>query len=272
MQSAEVLQGFASAWTAKHHVHVEPGRLSGLVGRIARGRAGREEDFAYLGPTYRRLAWVLGAEDLLKLLSIRRGPGGDAAAILALGKDLPWLQGLLDAGQWQWRLQLVVSKHVAPELGDWAGVRRMIQRVFPDAIVQKLAPHWNVLEAACTPAQVRALLGSDLYELACKQKDFDMPHHMSEQRYLSADDTVANARVFLWHSMGMNEHFQGDGRTTGGLSEYLAPNCMLSSASLQTVHTSPGQALSYVSVVLRPEASLNELLCITPACLTPTAT
>jgi hypothetical protein len=50
---------------------------------------------------------------------------------------------------------------------------------------------------------------------------------MSLERYLTADDTAEHARVFLWHSLGMNEDFNGTGRKRDGTHEYLAENIEL---------------------------------------------
>ena len=63
----------------------------------------------------------------------------------------------------------------------------------------------------------------------------DNPHdalHMSVQSYLACEDTPENARLFLWHSLGVNEEFTGTGYTkepdgSQGVEEYLLPNCTL---------------------------------------------
>lgn len=48
-------------------------------------------------------------------------------------------------------------------------------------------------------------------------------------RYLEAPDTARSARLFLWHSLGLNQLFVGDGYTRDedgrqGEREYLVPN------------------------------------------------
>jgi len=47
---------------------------------------------------------------------------------------------------------------------------------------------------------------------------------MSLERYKDAPDDAVYARAFLWHSLGLNEHFQGDGYSEEGVPEYLVAN------------------------------------------------
>jgi hypothetical protein len=45
---------------------------------------------------------------------------------------------------------------------------------------------------------------------------------------LTCEDTPENARLFLWHSLGVNDQFQGTGYTQtqpdNGVDEYLMPS------------------------------------------------
>lgn len=64
--------------------------------------------------------------------------------------------------------------------------------------------------------------------------DAEHPQHMSVRRYLACEDTVANARLFLWHSLRLNQHFVGDGWTIdpelkARVEEHLTGNVPLSS-------------------------------------------
>ncbi|MCZ7652546.1 MAG: hypothetical protein M5U13_15795 [Thermoanaerobaculia bacterium] len=53
--------------------------------------------------------------------------------------------------------------------------------------------------------------------------------HMNVHRLRDAEATPDNARLFLWHTLGLNERFTGTGRTqrpdgSDGGAEYLVPN------------------------------------------------
>lgn len=52
--------------------------------------------------------------------------------------------------------------------------------------------------------------------------------------YLACEDTALRARLFLWHSLGLNGHFVGDGQspdpaTKEGVEEHLTGNVPLAS-------------------------------------------
>ena len=62
--------------------------------------------------------------------------------------------------------------------------------------------------------------------------DAEHPDHMSVSRYRACADTVMNARLFLWHSLGLNQRFIGDGWAKNPLTgvqiaEYLTANAPL---------------------------------------------
>ncbi len=62
----------------------------------------------------------------------------------------------------------------------------------------------------------------------------DHPQHMSVARYIACEDTALNARLFLWHSLGLNGHIVGDGWATNPetgqrMEEHLTGNVPLAS-------------------------------------------
>lgn len=196
-----------------------PAVISGVCGRVVRGRS--EADFALLAfASGRRLAWVTGPDGL-------RGMIGRSAEnlVLGIGKDRAWLREKRAEGM-RWRL--VVLPQTACVRADWGGVLAMVEAHYPEVAPKLL--HWRealpdpALTASIEPALVAGTVKDDATH----------PWHMSVKRYLTSDDTVLNARLFLWHSLGLNQHFVGDGwaidpETKQRAEEYFTENVPLSS-------------------------------------------
>lgn len=194
-----------------------PDALAGVCGRVVRGKS--EAEFTTLAfASGRRLAWVTGPAGLRSMI----GRSG-AQIVLGIGKDASWLREKLAEGM-SWRLVVLPQAECAR--ADWAGVFAMIEAVYPE-VARKLL-RWR--DAIRDPALV-AKIDPALVSGAVKD-DAEHPDHMSVTRYETCLDTAANARLFLWHTLGLNHHFTGDGWATDPLTgvrieEYLTANVPL---------------------------------------------
>ena len=201
--------------------HTVPAALAGVCGRVVRGRS--EADFAMLAfANGRRLAWVTGPGGLHSML----GRSG-AQIVLGIGKDRAWLREKLAEGM-RWRL--VVLPQATCTRADWAGVFAMIDAHYPE-IASKLS-RWRAvvrdpaLALSIDPALVAGAVKDDV----------DHPEHVGVTRYATCADTAINARLFLWHALGLNQHFVGDGWAADPLTgkrveEYLTANVQLATVA-----------------------------------------
>ena len=195
-----------------------PEAISGVCGRVVRGRA--DADFSMLAfASGRRLAWVTGPDGLRAMI----GRSG-SEIVLGIGKDRSWLREKLAEGM---RWQLFVLPQAECTRADWAGIFTMLKTTYPE-VARKLLP-WR--EALRDPMLTLSIPPS-LVSSAVKD-DEDHPEHMSVARYETCADTAENARLFLWHTLGLNQHFKGDGWATDPLTgervkEYLTANVPLS--------------------------------------------
>jgi len=198
-----------------------PDAFTGVCGRVVRGRS--EADFAMLAfASGRRLAWVTGPAGLRSMLG-RTG----AQIVLSIGKDPAWLHEKLAEGM-RWRL--AVLPQAVCERADWAGVLALIEAHYPE-IAGKLL-RWR--DAVQDP-DLAHTIDPNLVTGAVKD-DADHQAHMSVARYTTCPDTAANARLFLWHSLGLNQLFVGDGWATDPLTgkrveEYLTANIPLAAVA-----------------------------------------
>lgn len=205
---------------------ITPPRMTGVCGRIVRGKA--DEDFTRLSfLPGRRLAWVIGVEGLRAMISM-----SDTEKILTIGKSLPWLEEKLAAG-------LLSS----------------IRQFYPE-IAERVGRWWPILRAQGVSAGV----GIELR--VSKIKD-DPLHalHMSLEKYQNADDTLENARLFLLHSLGVNDLYDGTG-TTGYANirsgEYLVPNrSLVEFPNRAEVDLSPGASTSTMPMHGRKRADVD---------------
>ncbi|MCB0335426.1 MAG: hypothetical protein KDD62_03950 [Bdellovibrionales bacterium] len=186
----------------------KPDTLTGVCGRIIRGTD--ETAFSKLSfAEGRRLAWISGSNDLLDFIE---KPHRE----LILGiKDEQWLSEQLDKGM---RWKLVVLPEGNCVLANWAGVFEQVQRYYPE-VADKLLGWANALASEDLVKQIDAK-----FLAQAVKDDLCHPLHMSTERYMTCDDTALNARLFLWHSLGMNHLYQGNGYTRGGGKEYLTQN------------------------------------------------
>ena len=194
-----------------------PKVISGVCGRVVRGTS--EADFAMLAfANGRRLAWVMGPDGLRDMIG-----RSVESVILGVGKDRTWLsEKVAEAMRWR----LVVLPQAKCVRADWLGVFAMIEAHYPEVAGKFL--QWS---AAVQDPTLAANIDPTLVTGAVKD-DTTHPCHMNVERYLTCKNTAANARLFLWHSLGLNQHFVGDGwatdpKTKQRAEEYLTANVSL---------------------------------------------
>lgn len=192
-----------------------PMRIVGLCGRIMRGRT--DDDFHQLAfQEGRRLAWVIGPIGLQKLVGMSHED-----IVLGIGKHRDWLDAKLREG-FSWRL--VVFPDDRCRQATWDGLFEMIRLHYPTEVFERLQ-RW---ESRLRTSNDRITVSPSDIESDVKD-NIDDPRHMSVERYLAASDTCENARLFLWHSLGVNDLFTGTGMSREtGFDEYLRPACRLS--------------------------------------------
>lgn len=189
--------------------------FSGVCGRVVRGR--NEGDFTRLAfASGRRLAWLTGAEGLRAMLG--QSP---TEIVLGIGKTRAWLaEKLTESMQWK----LIVIPQAQCFRADWQGVFSAIEAHYPD-----VTPKLSRWQGAVRDPQLASRIDPSLVTGAVKD-DVGHPLHMTPERYLAASDTAQNARLFLWHSVGLNDQYTGDGWTSGTearVDEYLTLNVPL---------------------------------------------
>lgn len=165
--------------------------------------------------------------------------GGDALALftqvpvdeflLRMGKSREWLRDKRARG---WRLCLVVLEDT-PALGaqpaTWSGLRALTEQVFPE-VAAVLEPHWTTLSSS----PFAEVVGEDWRALDRNEIKSDASHalHVSAEKLLTREVTARDARLFLWHTLGVNQEFSGDGYTRNGelrgFREFLSRNLPLS--------------------------------------------
>ncbi len=197
--------------------------IAGVCGRVMRGRRGSSSFDRLSFQNGRRLAWVTGPAGLLRFLNM-----SDTEIVIGgIGKSRTWLDEKLREGM-GWKLAIVPQ--TGGELANWDGVFSMIRGHYPERIATKLLRWKSELADGALATKIEARL------VTGEIKDNPShPLHMSEETYLACEDTAVNARLFLWHSLGVSEQFTGTGYTTGGADEYLVPNQTFADMSSYTL-------------------------------------
>lgn len=194
-----------------------PHALAGVCGRVIRvAERERPEYLSY--PYTKRLAWVVGPDALAAMV----GRSG-LQILLELGTRPDRIAGNLNAGM---RWVLAIFPEVRCARATWGGLFGIIETHFPSGMGGRLRRWADALAEGPTllDAGQKARSGSPQV-----REDPAHPDHMTPERYLAAADTPANAWLFLWHSVGVNDLYTGTGFSRGadggrGHTEYLAPN------------------------------------------------
>lgn len=197
-----LLTGLAVADPAEYAQAFREGRTGaaqGLCGRILRG-----QDFTRLTDDPRRkLVFVLGEDGLDALV------GRSTLQMLELvGYTPAYIRRKLDEGS---RFKLVVFRRDQAELATWENAVRLTGEAYPAASA-RLRGQLPTLRSTSFAlegwAEVDRMGPAD-------------PRFVTLERYLAGPDNAAAARAFLYFTGHLRELFRGDGRTAGGLSEFL---------------------------------------------------
>lgn len=197
-----------------------PAAFAGVVGRVVRVKQG-ELPVRLSLPEGKRLAWCVGPEGLRNML----------------GKD--HFQILLDLGIKRDRIEdnlakgmawfLVVFRDEGYHPATWDGLLEVVGERFGPDVRAKL--HGRRDELAATPDPIPAEARKRLGDPRIKE-DPSHSDHMTPEKYLLTGGSLEDAAVFLWHSLGLNDRFSGDGRCRkedgeAGDEEFLAPNRLI---------------------------------------------
>ena len=191
--------------------------FAGVCGRVVRGTAPHDFSMLSFFPG-RRLAWLFGPDGLRSVVGC-----SDNEVLRRIAKsDQPWLNDRLAEGM---RFKLIVMPQMECRRADWDGVFDMVEQHYPE-VAGKLDRWRSVLRQASSEGLPQDLL------IDAVRSDPGHSDHMSVERYRACDDTAQNARLFLRHSLGMNENYVGNGFTKPSanhpsIDEYLTANVAL---------------------------------------------
>lgn len=187
-------------------------RLFGRLGRVGRDR---HPDRLSLEPD-RPFAWLFDGDTLRTMIGKRPR---DVA--LSLGKTDEVIDEALADGQ---RWYLVVCQDDEARPANWSNVLERAAGLHP-AAAERIVRHRAILEAQ----PIGELLGAEGRKRAYESRGRNHPDRMTTEAFLSGPDTAERLRVWLWHSLGVNDVFRGDGWTsndgaTALCREYFAEN------------------------------------------------
>ncbi len=197
---------------------------SGLCFRLIRGSS--SEAFEYLAYPHseKRLAWIAESKKLDELLATSASNMPTAIAA-SMGKPLDWVKQKLSNGD-HWKLVILPSE--SGTLATWSGCMQTVQLAYPE-IASKLALHRETLIASSFDL-VSESIPEGLSFRQIKDQGESCPYYMNLDRMIAMPEpSVWQVRGFLYNTIGVNEHFSGDGFTYNELgerqsSEYLIPN------------------------------------------------
>ncbi len=179
----------------------------------------------------RRAAWVSGPDAVKRLTQIPR-----EEYFLEMGKRATWFAEKQQDGV---GVLLAVFPAERAILATWAGLRTAVERWYGD-VAPFIASHWDALERTPFAALLDA---ADMSRYGRKAVRENPTHedHVSVARLAAGPRTAARARLFLWHTVGANPQFAGDGfgRTDDGrrtFREYLVENRALRAIRDAVVH------------------------------------
>ncbi|MFC1622689.1 hypothetical protein ACFL1Y_01695 [Patescibacteria group bacterium] len=195
--------------------------VNGLLGRVIRGK--NPKDFETLSDDPNRriilLTDSLGLENIV---------GKDHFDILiTIGWEPSYAIQKVNDG---FQMKLVVLREGGPaRLATWDGMMEVVYLAYPE-IATKLKKWLPELKKVKFD-DLEKSYGCDMSKV---DREGDTNHKfMTLERYEQADDTLENARAFLYFSVHLREQYAGDGYTydaqgNQGVKEYMAPNCNIS--------------------------------------------
>ncbi|KAL6055772.1 Isochorismatase domain-containing protein [Balamuthia mandrillaris] len=256
----EYFQGEAHPPAQLFQTEVDPKHpFYGLYGRIIKGR--NEEELSRLSDSsWKRLSWIVGPDglaDFCRRRSSSAPPSSGRRALdllLSVGKDKTWLRQKVEQSYSFKLLVFETHPHVSVQHATWEGIFSLMKDVYPESwpllrahqerlqqfsfeeIQQKF---WEEEENEAFDIEEVHLLGEGdpryLVEVRLLQRARERMERYAKEEEGERDDeariSLGEARAFLYHEVGLNGLFSGDGYTkmeaTGerGMREYLMPFC-----------------------------------------------
>lgn len=222
-------KAFRDRLTSTAVADAERPAVDGLCGRVLRGVRARDfERLSAEDPSWKRVVFVIGPDGLGGLL--RTSSDWDAG--LLLGFDPEWMRSKVAEGV---RFKLCVfpqrtdAAHPLGVLATWDGVFSTVESLYPE-----VAQYVRVHEAEVRRRSVDELdIDGEMRRVARMSYAERRAHEgfITPQRLLSGPlpPSLARVRAFLYHTLGLNVNFSGDGFSSDAdgrhrCREYLCPN------------------------------------------------
>eukprot|EP00927_Polykrikos_kofoidii_P073875 TRINITY_DN69891_c0_g1_i1.p1 TRINITY_DN69891_c0_g1~~TRINITY_DN69891_c0_g1_i1.p1 ORF type:complete len:243 (+),score=37.33 TRINITY_DN69891_c0_g1_i1:69-797(+) len=212
----------ADAWRQRAAATGSAGLGEGAYGRLVYLRPGVVEADVWIVAAERRLAFVACGTSWANVIGFRA-----REILLRNGVQSSWIENEAALGT---RFKLVVFDDDGKVWrADWEGVRRAVWTLYAGGVASKLESHWAAMHQVSWD-ELEAQAGASFSELDEREG------RMMADKYLSAEDTLVNARRFLAAELSMNRLFSGTGYTVDeraedgrGTAEFLAANRPLTS-------------------------------------------
>jgi hypothetical protein len=209
--------------------------LTDLYGRITRGIT--DEDFSLLsqGP-HKRLSWVFDHETLLSFLRMSH-----LDMLIHSGHTIEWIRYQLNQNR-QFKLILCSLPSDEVKLATWDGIFELLSKVYPEIDLNIWSRYSNQLK------QIKfEEIDPEGFIIKNYYLGYDSDEYMNTKRFLSLKDppTLLQVRAFLYHQIGLNELFRGDGRT-------LTHEGVLSDKEYLTINRPVNQLNKYILLDINP--------------------
>lgn len=189
----EILAGFRRGF----HDGEIPSGVFGRFGRLRRNQPEVEELSSVPG---RLLAWLLDADALQEF--VRLSP---REMIRRIGKSDEVIDASLAEGQ-RWYL-LLTSAADEVKRATWMELILLVAGAYPQ-VADRLRRHPDILSRH---SDLVTFLGDKAFDEAEASRAVDAPGHLSTDVLLNGADTPERLRIWLWHEVGLNHLFRGDG-------------------------------------------------------------
>eukprot|EP01006_Ploeotia_vitrea_P007640 TRINITY_DN17695_c0_g1_i1.p1 TRINITY_DN17695_c0_g1~~TRINITY_DN17695_c0_g1_i1.p1 ORF type:complete len:253 (-),score=27.37 TRINITY_DN17695_c0_g1_i1:42-800(-) len=197
-----------------------PNICEGLCARVTRG--GCEADFEKLTRLHwKPFAWTIGPDGLKELLECRT----QLHMAYLLGFQEQWLQEQFDR-QREFRLAVFTVGATSGRQATWDGVFEMCRLNLPEPLAAKLLPHKeDIINTPITELEEQQ--GQKYLDVNLRGEEDPLFYNLI--RWEEAEGKLWQARGFLYHTVGLNDLFAGDGYTKDaegkkGTTEFLVAN------------------------------------------------
>lgn len=217
--------------------------VSGLCGRIIRGRPGRTPDeFETLTdtPESRIVIMLTDSSGLARFFG-----KSDYQKCVTVGHAPHHIESKVKSG---YKYKLVVFPETSALVGTWESVFNLTCQVYPDISTSVRKHCGEIVKMAASGAVAPLAPFETMAGYAFKDVDDPVnPKFMDIDRYRQSSQSMLELRALLYHTLHLRELFRGDGYTYDeagrrGVKEYLMRNCPIA--------TIPGHVLKDLNVVL----------------------